>query len=272
MPTRRANVRNVNARNANVTPQIPNQKVSNAEFRNVIQMLAMNVANQNNRVQAHVNENGGSITNKVNGNNRVELTSYQPKDVAHSCHTQWKENKVTDETPITWDCLSETFLDRFFPIDLTEAKAEEVMNLRQGNMTVQEYGLKFNQLCRLRDCPSTQGQRGGNGRAPSTTSASQASHMTQQGNSYGTGGGQRHNRLYALKDRQDQDGSMDVVTNLTGVPPQRETDFGIDILLYIQPISIPPYRMAPAELKELRDQLKELLDKGFFRPSISSWG
>ena len=33
-----------------------------------------------------------------------------------------------------------------------------------------------------------------------------------------------------------------------------------------------PYRMAPVELKELNDQLKELLDKGFIRPCISPWG
>ena len=39
-----------------------------------------------------------------------------------------------------------------------------------------------------------------------------------------------------------------------------------------QPISIPPYRMAPAELNELREQLKDLLDKGFIRPSCSPWG
>ena len=35
-----------------------------------------------------------------------------------------------------------------FSIELREAKAQEFMNLSQGNMTVQEYGLKFNQLCR----------------------------------------------------------------------------------------------------------------------------
>ena len=33
-----------------------------------------------------------------------------------------------------------------------------------------------------------------------------------------------------------------------------------------------PYRMAPAELKELKKHLEELLDRGFIRPSISSWG
>ena len=38
------------------------------------------------------------------------------------------------------------------------------------------------------------------------------------------------------------------------------------------PISIPPYWMAPTELKELKAHLRDLLDKGFIRPSISPWG
>ncbi|WMV41180.1 hypothetical protein MTR67_034565, partial [Solanum verrucosum] len=60
--------------------------------------------------------------------------------------------------------------------------------------------------------------------------------------------------------------------DLPGIPPEREIDFGIDLLLDTQPISIPPYRMAPRELKELIAQLKDLLDKGFIQPSISPWG
>src|SRR5688572_6727956 len=60
--------------------------------------------------------------------------------------------------------------------------------------------------------------------------------------------------------------------DLPGIPPEREIDFGIDLLPDTRPISIPPYRMAPAELKELKEQLKDLLDKGFIRPSISPWG
>ena len=38
------------------------------------------------------------------------------------------------------------------------------------------------------------------------------------------------------------------------------------------PISRTAYRMAPTELKELKTQLQELLDKGFIRPSVSPWG
>ncbi len=40
----------------------------------------------------------------------------------------------------------------------------------------------------------------------------------------------------------------------------------------MEPISITPYRMAPVELKELKVQLQELLDKGFIRPNVSPWG
>ncbi|XP_070008712.1 uncharacterized protein [Nicotiana sylvestris] len=60
--------------------------------------------------------------------------------------------------------------------------------------------------------------------------------------------------------------------DLPGLPPVREIDFGIDLLPDTQPISIPLYRMAPAELRELKQQLHDLLDKGFIRPSVSPWG
>ncbi|XP_070039508.1 uncharacterized protein [Nicotiana tomentosiformis] len=56
---------------------------------------------------------------------------------------------------------------------------------------------------------------------------------------------------------------------LPGIPPDREIDFGIDVMPGTQPISIPPYTMAPIKLKELKEQLKDLLDKGFIRPSVS---
>ncbi|XP_070008554.1 uncharacterized protein [Nicotiana sylvestris] len=60
--------------------------------------------------------------------------------------------------------------------------------------------------------------------------------------------------------------------DLPGLPPVQELDFGIDLLPDTQPISIPPYRMAPVELRELKQQLQDLLDKGFIRPIVSTWG
>ena len=58
-------------------------------------------------------------------------------------------------------------------------------------------------------------------------------------------------------------------SDLPGVPPDRDIDFAIDLEYGTKPISIPPYRMAPAELKELNDQLQDLLSKGFICPSVS---
>ena len=59
---------------------------------------------------------------------------------------------------------------------------------------------------------------------------------------------------------------------LPGIPSEHELDFGVDLDPNTKTISIAPYRMAPAELKELKLQLKDLLDKGFIQPSISPWG
>nr|XP_009802235.1 PREDICTED: uncharacterized protein LOC104247816 [Nicotiana sylvestris] len=61
------------------------------------------------------------------------------------------------------------------------------------------------------------------------------------------------------------------IDELPGIPLDRIINFGIDVVPDNQPISIPPYRMAPAELRELKEQLKDLLDKGFIRPSVSPW-
>nr|GFB82494.1 putative reverse transcriptase domain-containing protein [Tanacetum cinerariifolium] len=59
---------------------------------------------------------------------------------------------------------------------------------------------------------------------------------------------------------------------LPRIPPVREVEFNIKLILGAEPISKAPYRMAPIELKELKDQLQELLERGFIRPSVSPWG
>ena len=50
---------------------------------------------------------------------------------------------------------------------------------------------------------------------------------------------------------------------LPSIPLDREVDLSIEIVLGTAPMSRAPYKMAPAELKELKVQLQELLDKGF---------
>nr|GEY32436.1 putative reverse transcriptase domain-containing protein [Tanacetum cinerariifolium] len=59
---------------------------------------------------------------------------------------------------------------------------------------------------------------------------------------------------------------------LPGIPPVREVEFNIELIPGAEPISKAPYRMDPVELKELKDQLQELLERGFIRPSVSPWG
>ncbi|TMX04501.1 hypothetical protein EJD97_007966 [Solanum chilense] len=388
------NATNSNVRNANAASPIPNKEVSNVEFGNVIQMYSQIMTNQNNPVHAHVNENGGSVVARVfvfvsmnapeflgsqayedsqnlldkikkifkvmhvTWNDPVELPSYQLKDVSHIWYTQWKENRGANGAPITWYCFSETFLDSFFPIEISNRVVEmarkvsrsfQIQHLHllvfhpqrtsmskrcrspgsksQGSVSGTKTYLTF-PMCachRLRDCPSREGQGGGNGRSWSTTSTAPRIHPTQQGNSSGTGCGMDllhswyaldHCRIrivhfkfpykpilewkgsdlalmgrfipylkarnviskgyvyhlirvmYSSSETQTLK-SVPVVyefqevfpEDLHGVHPEIEINFGIDLIPNTQPISIPPYRMAPAELKEFKEKLKDLLER-----------
>ncbi|GJS43846.1 putative reverse transcriptase domain-containing protein [Tanacetum coccineum] len=60
--------------------------------------------------------------------------------------------------------------------------------------------------------------------------------------------------------------------DLPGIPPTRQVEFQIDLIPGAAPVARAPYRLAPSEMKELSEQLKELSDKGFIRPSSSPWG
>ncbi|XP_070032132.1 uncharacterized protein [Nicotiana tomentosiformis] len=118
---------------------------------------------------------------------------------------------------------------------------------------------------------------------PARGSPALAGHGAARGGVQSSGG---PCRFYALSGRQRAEASPDVVTDTTaeaptlesvpvvnefsevfpdellGIPPNRKIDFGIDVMPNTHPISIPPYRMAPTKLKELKEQLKDLLEKG----------
>ncbi|GKD27635.1 hypothetical protein Tco_1233849 [Tanacetum coccineum] len=57
--------------------------------------------------------------------------------------------------------------------------------------------------------------------------------------------------------------------DLPELPPTRQVEFQIDLVLSVAPVVRTPYRLAPTELQKLSTQLQELSDKGFIRP-ISS--
>ncbi|GJS79050.1 putative reverse transcriptase domain-containing protein [Tanacetum coccineum] len=60
--------------------------------------------------------------------------------------------------------------------------------------------------------------------------------------------------------------------DLSGIPPTRQVEFQIDLIPGAAPVARAPYRLASSMMKESSDQLKELSDKGFIRPSSSPWG
>ncbi|XP_068502985.1 uncharacterized protein [Phaseolus vulgaris] len=63
---------------------------------------------------------------------------------------------------------------------------------------------------------------------------------------------------------------MDVFPDeIPGLPPKREIEFAINLIPGVGPVPISPYRMAPAELAELKKQLEDFLEKQFIRPSVS---
>ncbi|GJW81051.1 putative reverse transcriptase domain-containing protein [Tanacetum coccineum] len=64
----------------------------------------------------------------------------------------------------------------------------------------------------------------------------------------------------------------ETLIDLSGLPPTRQVEFQIDLIPGAAPIARAPYQLAPSQMKELSEQLKELSDKDFIRPSSSPWG
>nr|GEX63940.1 putative reverse transcriptase domain-containing protein [Tanacetum cinerariifolium] len=60
--------------------------------------------------------------------------------------------------------------------------------------------------------------------------------------------------------------------DLSGLPHVREIEFRINLITGALPVVQSPYRLAPSVMSELSNQLKELQEKGFIRPSHSPWG
>nr|GEV00656.1 putative reverse transcriptase domain-containing protein [Tanacetum cinerariifolium] len=65
---------------------------------------------------------------------------------------------------------------------------------------------------------------------------------------------------------------IDLMPIELGLPPPRQIEFQIDLVLGAAPVARAPYRLAPSKMKELSIQLQELMEKGFTHPSSSPWG
>ncbi|KAL5554147.1 hypothetical protein UlMin_041548 [Ulmus minor] len=178
---------------------------------------------------------------------------------------------------MTWDEIIVEFNQKYYNRMAMRAQQNEFISIKQGSMSVTETVRKFDQLTRL--CPYL---------VP--TEEERVRRMLEMTNQYGNNNNKRKGNFGGQKNGKGS-GSQTIVVNksveakgnvedvpivrdfvdvfpeeLPGLPPNREIQFEIELLPGTAPISKAPYRMAPAELKELQAQLQDLLDKIFIRP------
>nr|GEU35292.1 putative reverse transcriptase domain-containing protein [Tanacetum cinerariifolium] len=83
----------------------------------------------------------------------------------------------------------------------------------------------------------------------------------------------QESKLKQLEDVSVIQDFLEVFTEeLHGLPPPRQVEFCVDLIPSVAPVARTPYHLAPSKMKELSEQLKELSEKGFIRPSSSLWG
>ncbi|GKB95476.1 putative reverse transcriptase domain-containing protein [Tanacetum coccineum] len=128
-----------------------------------------------------------------------------------------------------------------------------------------------------RDCPKLRNKDGGNGIAQGWVYA--VGNAEKRGNATGNPDSNVNSRVSPnsiskiVYDVELADGKLvGIDTIIRGLPPARPVEFQIDLIPGAAPVARAPYRLAPSEMKELSEQLQELSDKGFIRPSSSPWG
>uniref|UniRef100_A0A1S4CA19 CCHC-type domain-containing protein n=1 Tax=Nicotiana tabacum TaxID=4097 RepID=A0A1S4CA19_TOBAC len=79
----------------------------------------------------------------------VELASFRLRDVVVLWYEAWERSRGPDAPPAEWEDFSEAFLAHYFPQEVREARLDQFLNLKQGDMSVKDYSHKFNSLARL---------------------------------------------------------------------------------------------------------------------------
>ncbi|KAF3655080.1 hypothetical protein FXO38_14848 [Capsicum annuum] len=154
----------------------------------------------------------------------------------------WKKGRGEDATPMTWQGFQDSFLDKFFSLEMREANVEEFINLRRGSVTVKAYYLKFNQLAKyapdliadprvsmskfmtgvselvLKECRAAMLNKD----MDHSSMMIHAQHIKSAPSAANSS--QRQNRIYVLQSHHDQERFPDIDSegaplNMPGVPP-----------------------------------------------------
>ncbi|KAL4318940.1 hypothetical protein GQ457_18G015780 [Hibiscus cannabinus] len=165
---------------------------------------------------------------------------------------------------ITWEFFQSAFRKKYLGTRCGDEKKREFMALVQGSMSVMDYEIQFVRLSQYApELVPTERDR----------SLEAQRLMDDSCQAY---------LAYVMNPNMGEARPRDIRTvcdfpgvfpeEFPGLPPDREVEFVIETHADSAPVSISPYQMAPKELKELKTQLQELLDRGFIRPNTSPWG
>ncbi|XP_073057412.1 uncharacterized protein [Primulina eburnea] len=154
----------------------------------------------------------------------------------------WKEAAhAVDVATLTWARFREMFFGKYFPADVKGRLTREFMSLRQEDLSVAEFIRKFTGAAT--SCPWYH-----------TSSDGFRAHSIDPiwGSDVHIPDSERIGAQIAAEGSTRRPDS---------IPPDREVDFSIELMPGTVPISKAPYRLACSEIKELKDQIQDLLDK-----------
>lgn len=77
-----------------------------------------------------------------------ELVAYQLNSVVKIWYKQWVDKRDQGAGQVEWEEFKSALLDQFFSLEPREAKVKEFINLKQGNISMREYSLKFTKFSR----------------------------------------------------------------------------------------------------------------------------
>ncbi|XP_070049959.1 uncharacterized protein [Nicotiana tomentosiformis] len=78
----------------------------------------------------------------------VELVSFRLRDVVVLWYEAWERSRGPDAPQAEWEDFSEAFLAHYLPREVREARLDQFLSLKQGDMSVRDYSHKFNSLAR----------------------------------------------------------------------------------------------------------------------------